>query len=389
MPTYSNRVSGFGTTIFTEINNLAMQHNAINLGQGTPDFNPQQDIIDAMVKALQSGVKVNQYAPGPGVLAAREAVANHASKFYNLNVDPKNGVLMTPGATVAVFESIMGLVDPGDEVVIIEPFFDSYVPGVLMAGAKPVFVPLHPPTWTFDPDELRAAFNDKTRTIIINTPHNPTGRVFTIEELSLIAELCQKYDVTVISDEVYEHLTFDNVPHIPIATLPGMFERTVTIGSLGKSFSVTGWKTGWVYGPNELIKGVWQGHQFIVFTGSNPHQNAAAYALSLPGEYFEDFQTMYTTKRDIIMQGLTAAGLKSRTPEGTYFAMADFSDVFDGDDIEFARYITQEIGVACIPPTFFYSEPHKHIARKQARFAFCKNDDTLREAGERLARLRG
>jgi N-succinyldiaminopimelate aminotransferase len=263
------------------------------------------------------------------------------------------------------------------------------VPGVLMAGAKPVFVPLHPPTWTFDPDELRAAFNDKTRTIIINTPHNPTGRVFTIEELSLIAELCQKYDVTVISDEVYEHLTFDNVPHIPIATLPGMFERTVTIGSLGKSFSVTGWKTGWVYGPNELIKGVWQGHQFIVFTGSNPHQNAATYALSLPGEYFEDFQTMYTTKRDIIMQGLTAAGLKSRTPEGTYFAMADFSDVFDGDDIEFARYITQEIGVACIPPTFFYSEPHKHIARKQARFAFCKNDDTLREAGERLARLRG
>lgn len=388
MPTYANRVTSFATTIFTEINNLAAEHNAINLGQGRPDFDGPAEVIGAAIKALQSGQKVNQYAPGPGVPELRQAIANHAARFYNLDVDPKGGVLVTPGATVAVFESIMGLVDPGDEVIVIEPYFDSYVPGVLMAGAKPVFVPLHPPAWTFDPDELRAAFNKNTRCLLLNTPHNPTGRVFTVEELTIIAELCQEYDVTVISDDVYEHLVFDDARHVPIASLPGMFERTVTIGSLGKSFSVTGWKLGWVYGPNTLMKGVWQGHQFITFAANNPAQEAAVHALSLPGTYFEDFQAMYTTKRDIMMQGLTAAGLKAQTPEGTYFVMADFSDVFDGNDIEFARYLTAEIGVACIPPTFFYSDEHKHIVRKQARFAFCKNDDTLREAGERLAKLK-
>ncbi|MBZ0287926.1 MAG: aminotransferase class I/II-fold pyridoxal phosphate-dependent enzyme [Anaerolineae bacterium] len=388
MPTYAKRVAGFATTIFTEINNIAAEHNAINLGQGRPDFDGPAEVINAAITALQSGERVNQYAPGLGVVELRQAIANHASRFYNLDVDPKAGVVVTPGATAAVFESIMALVDPGDEVIVIEPYFDSYVPGLLMAGAKPVYVPLHPPAWTFDPDELRAAFNKNTRCILLNTPHNPSGRVFTVEELTMIAELCQEFDVTVISDDVYEHLVYDDARHIPIASLPGMFERTVTVGSLGKSFSVTGWKLGWVYGPNTLMKGVWQGHQFITFAASNPSQVAAAHALSLPGTYFEDFQAMYTIKRDIMMQGLTAAGLKAQTPEGTYFVMADFSDVFDGDDVEFARYLTTEIGVGCIPPTFFYSEPHKSIVGKQARFAFCKNDATLREAGERLAKLR-
>lgn len=386
MPTMSNRVAPFGTTIFTEINQLALQHNAINLGQGKPDFDGPAEVINAAVNALH-GATFNQYAPGVGASSLRQAVATHANRFYNLDVDPNAGVLVTAGATEAVFSSVMGLIDRGDEVIVIEPYFDSYVPNILMAGATPIYVPLHPPFWTLDPQELRAAFNIKTRAIILNTPQNPTGRVFTLEELTLIADLCKEHDVTVISDEVYEHLIFDSARHIPIATLPGMFERTVTISSLGKTFSVTGWKIGWVYGAPDLVKGVGQAHQYITFAANHPAQEAAAFALGLPGTYFEEFQTMYTAKRDLMMKALNGAGLKARTPEGTYFVMADFSDVFDGDDLEFSRFLTSEIGVACIPPTFFYSTEHAHMASTQARFAFCKSDALLQQAAERLARL--
>jgi N-succinyldiaminopimelate aminotransferase len=387
MPTYANRVAGFGTTIFSEINSLADQHEAVNLGQGRPDFDGPAEVIEAAVRALQSG-RANQYPPGVGIPIFRRAVANHANRFYNLDVDPDGGVICTPGATEGVFVSVMGLVDPGDEVIVIEPYFDSYVPNITMAGAVPVYVPLHPPDWTFNPDELRAAFNAKTRAIILNTPHNPTGRVFTREELSLIAELCVEHDVIAISDEVYEHLVFDSAQHIPIATLPGMFERTVTIGSAGKTFGMTGWKIGWVYGHTNLITGCWRAHQYIVFSANHPAQDAVAYAFSLPGTYFEEYQAMYTAKRDLLMQGLMGAGLKAFSPEGTYFVMADFSDVYDGDDVAFVKHLITEIGVAAIPPTFFYSEPHKHIVRKQVRFAFCKSDETLLAAGERLAKLK-
>lgn len=386
MSRIAERVAGFGTTIFTEINQLAAQHNAINLGQGRPDFDGPPQAVEGFVRALQSG-KFNQYAPGPGSPDLRRGVAEHAGRSYGLEIDPERGVITTPGATEAVFASIMGLVDPGDEVIIIEPFFDSYPPGVLMANAKPVYVPLHPPTWTFDPDELRAAFSPKTRAILLNTPHNPTGRVFSLEELTLIADLCKEFDVTVISDEVYEHLVFDEARHIPIATLPGMFERTVTIGSAGKTFGMTGWKVGWIYGPPELVKGAAQAHQFIVFAHSYPAQQAVADAFRLPASYYADTRALYTVKRDLMMGGLNAAGLKAMQPEGTYFVMADFSDVFDGDDLGFAQFLIREIGVACIPPTFFYSPEHKHIGAKQARFAFCKGDDTLRAVAERLAKL--
>jgi N-succinyldiaminopimelate aminotransferase len=388
MPTAANRVATFGTTIFTEINDLAARHRAINLGQGKPDFDGPSAVVAAAVRALQSG-QHNQYAPGPGLPALKQGIAAHAAAHYNLDIDPDAGVIITAGATEAVFASVLGLVDPGDEVIVIEPFFDSYVPNIIMANARPVYVPLHPPDWTFDPDELRQAFSARTRALILNTPHNPTGRVFTLEELILIAELCIEHDVTVIADEVYEHLVFDSARHIPMAALPGMFERTVTIGSLGKSFSVTGWKVGWVYGCPELVAGAARAHQFITFAVNHPAQEAAAFALSLPGAYFEELQAMYAAKRALIMQGLTAAGLKARAPEGTYFVMADFSDVFDGDDIEFAQHLTEKIGVACIPPSPFYSPEHAHIARKQARFAFCKSDDLLKQAGEKLAKLRG
>ena len=386
MPKISDRVAGFGTTIFTEINMLAQQHNALNLGQGKPDFDTSREVISALEAAANAGTR-NQYAPGNGVPELQQAVADHASRFYNLNIDPKAGVVVTAGATEAVFSSVLGLIDKGDEVIVIEPYFDSYVPNITMAGAIPVFVPLHPPTWTFDPDELRAAFNTKTRAILLNTPHNPSGRVFTLEEMTMIADLCKEHDVTVISDEVYEHLVFDPFKHIPMATLPGMLERTITVSSMGKTFSATGWKIGWVYGTPELVKGVSQAHQFVTFAVNHPAQVAAAAALNFPGTYFEDFQAMYTAKRDLLMRGLNNSGMKAFQPEGTFFVMADFAEVFDGDDIEFARYLTSEIGVACIPPTFFYSNEHAHMASTQARFAFCKSDATLQEAGERLAGL--
>lgn len=387
MPTTANRVSTFGTTIFTEINVLAQQHGAINLGQGRPDFDGPPDIVGAAVKALQSG-QHNQYAPGPGAANFRQGVANHVGRFYNLDIDPNRGVVVTSGATEAVFDCILGLIDAGDEVIVIEPYFDSYVPNLIMAGAIPVYVPLHPPQWTLDPDELRKAFTPKTRAILLNTPQNPTGRVFTLEELTMIAELCIEHDVTVISDEVYEHLVFDSAQHIPIATLPGMFERTVTVSSLGKTFSVTGWKIGWVYGHPDLVSGVGRAHQFVTFASNHPVQEAAAYALSLPGDYYEDLQAMYVTKRDLMMAAVTGAGMTARSPEGTYFIVADFADIYDGNDVDFARYLTSEIGVACIPPTFFYSPEHAHMARTTARFAFCKSDDTLRQAGEKMAKLK-
>jgi N-succinyldiaminopimelate aminotransferase len=385
MPKIARRVAQFGTNVFTEINVLATKHKSINLGQGKPEFDGPAPIMAAFVDTLQSG-QHNQYAPVPGSVNLRRAVANHANVSYGLDVDAENGVLVTPGATNALFSTTTGLVDPGDEVIVIEPFFDTYVPNILMLGAKPVFVPLHPPKWTFDSDELRAAFNPKTRAIILNTPHNPTGRVFTLAELMMIAELCKEFDVTVISDEVYEHLLFDDAKHIPIASLPGMFERTVTIGSAGKTFGMTGWKIGWVYGPQELINGVIGAHQFMTFAVNHPAQEAVAHGFTLKEE-LAAYYARYAVKRDLMIQGLEAGGLNISIPEGTYFVTADFSDIFDGDDIEFARYLTAEIGVSCIPPTAFFSAEHKHIASKYARFAFCKHDETLHQAAERLATL--
>lgn len=386
MPTPARRVSTFGTTIFTEINLLAQQYDALNLGQGKPDFDTPADIINQLVQAAQAG-KYNQYAPGPGSPALRQAVAEHAARFYQINLDPDKSILVTAGATEGLLSSLLGLVDPGDEVIIIEPFFDSYVPGVIMANAIPRYVPLHPPHWTFDPDELKAAFSKKTRAIILNTPHNPTGRVFTRAELAMIAELCIEHDVIVIADEVYEHLTFDHNQHIPIATLPGMFERTITVSSAGKLFSMTGWKIGWVSGPADLVEGVGRAHQFVVFSVHYPSQEAIAYALRLPISYYDNFRHMYTTHRGLLTSALEQGGFTYTTPEGTYFMLADFSHIFSGSPLEFTHYLIQHAGVACIPPTSFYSPEHAHIGSSYVRFTFCKSGDMLRQVGERLQRL--
>ena len=386
MSTSASRVATFGTTIFTEVNTLAQQYNALNLGQGKPDFDAPQDVIMQLVHAAQSG-QHNQYAPGPGTASLRQAVVDHAARFYNLDINPVGGVVVTSGATEGILSAILGLVDPGDEVIVIEPYYDSYVPDIIMANAVPVYVPLHPPAWTFDTDELRSAFTGKTRALILNTPQNPTGRVFTHQELMLIAELCIEHDVTVIADEVYEHLLFAPAEHIPIATLPGMFERTVTVSSGGKLFSATGWKVGWVYGPPDLVEGVARAHQFVTFAVHHPSQEAIAYALNLPETYYETFKAMYETKRQLMMSALDSGGLKYCAPQGTYFMLADYSQVFNGTPMEFTHYLVKEIGVACIPPESFYSQEHRNIGHGYVRFAFCKSDDILQQVKDRLGKL--
>jgi len=388
MTSYAKRVAPFGTTIFTEINELAARHQAVNLGQGRPDFDGPREIVDAAIAALDSA-GTNQYAPSPGLPALREGVARHASLFYGLEVDPARGVIVTAGATQGVFCAIMGLVDPGEEVIVIEPYYDSYVPGVLMAGGQPVYVPMHPPEWTFVEAELRAAFSSRTRAILLNTPNNPSGRVYTHAELQLIAELCIEHDVIVISDEVYEHLTFEGHQHVAIASLPGMFERTVTIGSAGKTFGMTGWKIGWVYGPPALITGVWRSHQYVTFATNHPTQAAVAYAFTLGSSFYEEYQALYARKRELVMQVMDAGGLSAIQPEGTYFIMGDFSQVYDGDDVAFCRHLIERVGVATIPPSAFFSSKHRHHAANHVRFAFCKSDETLERAAERMRLLRG
>lgn len=389
MVSYAKRVKPFETTIFAEVNDWARKYQAVNLGQGRPDFDGPESIIEAAVQALRSG-DANQYAPGLGIQPLRERIALHAASTYGITVDPHTEVVITSGASEGVFAAILGNVDPGDEVILIEPFFDTYLPAVQIAGGKPVYVPLRPPEWRMDPDELRATFNDNTRAIVINTPHNPTGRIFDSEELALIAELCQMHDAIVIADEVYEHLYYDNARHIPIATLPGMFERTLSVSSAAKTFSVTGWKVGWVYGARPLVEGTWRIRQNITFAVNHPAQYGIAHAFTLDNSYFATYRDEYAGKRQYLLNALIDAGFRIDTlPEGAFYIMANFSQLFDGNDIEFTKYLIEHIGVACIPPSGFFSEPHRHLGQNYVRFAYCKQDSVLEAAAERLAQLKG
>jgi len=381
------RIQGFGTTVFSEFSALALEHQAVNLGQGFPDFDGPDEVKEAAIKAIRDGV--NQYAVGMGAPVLRQAIAEHSERFYGQQINPNTMVTVTSGATEALADVILGLVDPGDEVILFEPFYDSYVASVVLAGGIPRYVLLRPPDaqhaqWWFERDELAAAFGPRTKLVLVNTPHNPTGKVYTRAELEFIAELCQRHDVIALADEVYEHITFPPARHVRMATLPGMAERTVTVSSGGKSFSFTGWKIGWVISTPSLRGAAQSAHQFVTFASAAPLQVAIAAGLRLPDAYFARLAADYLQKRDRLLQGINAAGLKTYAPDGSYFIMADFTPWGFNEDFEFCRYLTREVGVAAIPPTAFYGDAHKPHGKTMARFAFCKTDAVLDAASSRL-----
>lgn len=382
----AQRVANFATTIFTEMTALAVEHQAVNLGQGFPDFEAPDFIKEAAQRAIAA--EINQYAPLPGRPDLRRKIANQASAAIGREIDPDREVAVMVGATEGIFATIMGLVDPGDEVIIFEPYYDSYVPTVQWAGGVPRYYTLEPPDWGIDPDKLRALFSPNTRMICINTPHNPTGKVFSKEELAVIAELCREFDVIAMVDAVYEHIVFDGAQHHSLAALPGMAERTVSISSLGKTFSVTGWKTGWTIASPEITRAILRAYQFVTFSGIHPFQAAAAAALTAAEErgYFTELAQLYEHKRDLLLPILREVGLTPLTPQGTYFVMVDISHLDFASDVDFCKYLTREVGVAAIPPSAFYHDAADGAGL--ARFTFCKRDEVLEEAGRRLKRAR-
>ncbi len=385
----ARRVSGFGTTVFSEFSALAAQHGAVNLGQGFPDFDGPEEVKEAAVEAIRSGV--NQYAVGGGAPALRAAIAEHSERFYHQQLDPQSMITVTSGATEALLCAILGIVNPGDEVVLFEPFYDSYEANVLMADGIPRYVLLYPPDeehpqWWFDFDELAAAFSAKTKLIVVNTPHNPTGKVFSPRELEFIGQLCVKHQAVALCDEVYEHIVFPPARHVRMATLPGLADHTVTVSSAGKTFSLTGWKIGWALGPPHLQHPLRQAHQFVTFATAAPLQAGIACALRMPDRYFELLRASYREKRRLLVTALAEASLRPLEPEGATFVIADTRSVGIEDDFEFCRFLTTQVGVAAIPPSAFYSEPHKRHGKWYARFAYCKTESVLQAAAERLAR---
>jgi N-succinyldiaminopimelate aminotransferase len=379
-PFLNRRLAGLGTTIFAEMSARALATGSVNLGQGFPDRDGPHLIARAAADAILRG-RGNQYPPGPGVTELRQAISAHDQRFYNLAFDPAEEILVTAGATEAIAAAILALVEPGDEVVAFEPYYDSYVANIAMAGGVRVPVTLRPPDFRPDLDELARAITDRTRLILLNTPHNPTGTVFTREELAAIAALAVEHDLLVVTDEVYEHLIFDG-EHVPIVRFPGMRERTVSISSAGKTFSFTGWKIGWVKAAPELVSAVKTVKQFLTFVSGGPFQYAIAEALLLPDEYFGTLRGELQARRDLFTEGLAGLGFGVRPPQGTYFVTADISGLTDLDGTEFCRLLPDRAGVVAIPAAIFYDD--KDAARTRVRFAFCKRPEVLTEA---LARL--
>ena len=383
--TVASRLRPFGNTIFTEISHRARQRGAVDLGQGFPDFEGP----DFVKNAAKSGIDAesNQYPPSMGLPVLRERIAAGFHAQTGIGVDPDSNVTVTSGCTEALAASFLGLVEPGERVILLEPWYDAYPVGCALAGALPRFVTLRPPDFRLPEAELRAAFAEGARAIVFNTPHNPTGRVFDHDEMALVAELCVSHDVIAFTDEVYEHIRFDGKPHLSLASYPGMWERTVTMSSVGKSFSLTGWKTGWAVAPEGLTAGVRAAHQFLTFTTPNPMQHGTAVALSAPQEYFEELRALYTSRRDLLAEGLDRLGFGVYTPEGTYFLLADHRPFGFSDDVAFVNHVIEHLGVAAIPPSVFYNDPAD--GAELVRFAFCKSEDTLRSALRRLEGIRG
>ena len=376
----SQKAAQFTESVIREMTRLSDEHGAVNLSQGFPDFAAPEAVKTAARDAIAADI--NQYAVTWGARPLREAVAREFTRRYGVAVDPDTQVTVCCGSTEAMMSTMLATLDPGDEVVVFEPFYENYGPDAILSGAVPRYVTLHEPDWTVDPDALAAAFNDRTRAIIINTPNNPTGKVFTRTELTTIAELCQRWDVLAITDEIYEHIIYDGCRHVPMAAIDGMADRTVTLNSLSKTYSVTGWRVGWAIAPPGLTGAIRKVHDFLTVGAAAPLQEAGAVALSFPETYYAELAAGYQRRRDMLLALLEPRGFVCFTPRGAYYVMTDIGGFGFADDVEFSRYLVQEVGVAVVPGSSFYHDPA--LGRTKVRFTFCKRDETLQEAGRRL-----
>jgi aminotransferase len=384
----SNKASRFTESVIREMTREALKHGAVNLSQGFPDFPAPEDIKRRAMQAIADDV--NQYAITWGARDFREAIARKVEWYLGLAINPETEITVTCGSTEGMIAAMMATVDPGDEVIVFEPFYENYGPDAILSDARPRYVSLRAPDWSFDRDQLRAAFNEKTKAIIICNPNNPTGKVFTREELEFIASLCVEYDALCFTDEIYEHILYPRedavIEHISMAQLEGMRERTVIVNSMSKTYSVTGWRVGYVLAPPEITNAIRKVHDFLTVGAAAPLQAAGAYALSLPAQYYDKLQSDYVARRDLLLPVLEEAGFRTFRPDGAYYIMTDISLFGFKSDVEFTRHLIREIGVACVPGSSFYSRPE--LGAQQVRFCFCKKDETLNAAAERLARLR-
>jgi aminotransferase len=381
--TGSLKATQFTESVIREMTRLHQMYGGVNLSQGFPDFPAPAAVKQAACDAINADI--NQYAVTWGARPLREAVAREFTRRYRVPVVADEQVTICCGSTEAMMSTMLALIDPGDEVVVFEPFYENYGPDAILSGATPRYVTLHEPSWTFDPDELAAAFNEKTRAIIINTPNNPTGKVFTRDELETIAALCRRWDVVAISDEIYEHIIYDGCEHVPIAAVDGMAERTVTINGLSKTYSVTGWRVGWTISPPPLTGAIRKVHDFLTVGAAAPLQEAGAVALSSPDDYYLKLARDYQRRRDVLLGSLERHHFTVYKPSGAYYIMTDISAFGFDDDVEFARYLVKDVGVAAVPGSSFYS--NASLGRSKLRFCFCKRDETLAEADQRLAKL--
>ena len=384
----SQRVQGFTESVIREMTRVVSQLGGVNLAQGMPNFPPPPELIEAAHRAIDGDF--HQYAITWGARSLRAAIADKYRAFYGMDVDPERHVTVCCGATETMLATLLAVLNPGDEVIIFEPFYENYGPGCIISGAQPVFVPLEPPDFSFDPDRLRQAISPRTRAIVFNSPNNPSGKVFSRAELQTIADLCLAHDLLAITDEIYEHIVFDGLGHTPIATLPGMADRTITISGISKSYSVTGWRVGYAVAPEELSVGIRRAHDFVTVGAPHPLQEAAVTALRLPPEYYVRLRDAYQARRDLLWGYVERAGFVAWKPQGAYYILTDVTRFMKAtgiqDDYAFAMYLIKEVGVATVPGSSFYAHPE--LGRTKIRFCFPKTDDMLREAGERLQKLR-
>lgn len=383
----SRKASSFTESVIREMTREALKHGAVNLSQGFPDFAAPADIKRRAMEAIDADV--NQYAITWGSKDFRDAIAKKTAWHLGLDIDPETEITVTCGSTEGMIAAMMATVDPGEEVIVFEPFYENYAPDAILSDARPRYVPLRAPNWTFDPEELRAAFNEKTKAIIVCNPNNPTGKVFTRSEMQFIAGLCKEFDALCFTDEIYEHILYPRagaeIGHISMAQIDGMRERTVIVNSMSKTYSVTGWRVGYCIAPPEITSGIRKVHDFLTVGAAAPLQAAGAYALSLPADYYARLQKEYEARRDLLLPVLEQAGFKTFVPDGAYYIMTDISDFGFSNDVEFTRHLIRDIGVACVPGSSFYSV--SELGAQQVRFCFCKKDETLNLAAERLLKL--